>query len=68
MPTAPTRRSTAPTRWSSSPNGTQFRALDFDRVKAAMKSPIVIDLRNIYSPDDMARYGFSYTSIGRAAV
>ena len=43
----------------------QFRALDFDRIKAVMKSNIVIDLRNIYSPEDMARYGFAYTSIGR---
>jgi UDPglucose 6-dehydrogenase len=50
------------TEWDS------FRALDFERVKGSMKSPIVIDLRNIYSPEDMARYGFSYTSIGRPAV
>ena len=46
----------------------QFRALDFDRIKGAMKSNIVIDLRNIYSPEDMARYGFAYTSIGRPVV
>lgn len=43
----------------------QFRALDFDRVKAALKSNIVVDLRNIYSPEDMVAHGFSYTSIGR---
>ena len=43
----------------------QFRALDLDRVKALMKAPIVIDLRNIYRPGDLRRRGFAYTSIGR---
>ena len=43
----------------------QFRALDLDRVKMLMKSPVVIDLRNIYRPDDMQRRGFRYTSVGR---
>ncbi|MEM1146806.1 MAG: UDP-glucose/GDP-mannose dehydrogenase family protein [Pseudomonadota bacterium] len=43
----------------------QFRALDLDRVKSALNSNIVIDLRNIYSPDDMEKRGFAYTSIGR---
>ncbi|MEM9841412.1 MAG: UDP-glucose/GDP-mannose dehydrogenase family protein [Pseudomonadota bacterium] len=43
----------------------QFRALDLDRVKSALSSNIVIDLRNIYSPDDMEKRGFAYTSIGR---
>ena len=43
----------------------QFRALDLDRVKAALKTPIVVDLRNIYRPDEMAASGFLYTSIGR---
>jgi len=46
----------------------QFRALDLERIKGALKSPIVVDLRNIYSPDDMAAKGFQYTSIGRPAV
>jgi UDPglucose 6-dehydrogenase len=44
----------------------QFRALDFNRVKLLMNQPVVIDLRNIYPPDDMRARGFSYTSIGRA--
>jgi UDPglucose 6-dehydrogenase len=44
----------------------QFRALDLDRVKAALKTPTVVDLRNVYNPDDMRAEGFSYTSIGRA--
>ena len=34
----------------------------------AMKGNVVVDLRNIYSPEDMARYGFAYTSIGRPAA
>jgi UDPglucose 6-dehydrogenase len=43
----------------------QFRALDLDRMKKLLKSPVVIDLRNVYQPADMARRGFAYTSIGR---
>ena len=46
----------------------QFRALDFDRIKAALSTNIVVDLRNIYSPDDMAARGFKYTSIGRPSI
>ena len=43
-----------------------FRALDLDRVKRMMNSPTVIDLRNIYRPDDMRKRGFSYISVGRS--
>jgi UDPglucose 6-dehydrogenase len=43
----------------------QFRALDLDRVKLLMKTPTVIDLRNIYRPDDMKARGFRYSSVGR---
>ena len=43
----------------------QFRALDLNRIKAAMKGNVVVDLRNIYHPDDVAKHGFAYTSIGR---
>ncbi|OJF94452.1 UDP-glucose dehydrogenase family protein [Pararhizobium antarcticum] len=43
----------------------QFRALDFDRLKAVMKSPVLVDLRNIYRKDDVTKHGFTYTSIGR---
>lgn len=43
----------------------QFRALDLDRVKASLKSPVVVDLRNIYSPAEMAAKGFTYLSVGR---
>lgn len=43
----------------------QFRNLDLDRVKAMLKSPVFVDLRNIYGPRDMIEAGFDYTSIGR---
>jgi UDPglucose 6-dehydrogenase len=46
----------------------EFRALDLDRVKALLKTPTVVDLRNIYKPADMAAAGFDYFSIGRAAA
>src|SRR5215468_870393 len=44
----------------------QFRALDLDRVKAVMKQPVLIDLRNVYRPAEMAELGFVYDSVGRA--
>jgi len=44
----------------------QFRALDLKRVIDAMRSPTVVDLRNIYDPADMRRRGFAYVSVGRA--
>ena len=43
----------------------EFRALDFDHVKSLMKSPVMVDLRNIYNPDEMAAAGFHYTCVGR---
>jgi UDPglucose 6-dehydrogenase len=43
----------------------EFRALDFARVKALLRTPILVDLRNIYNPADMAAAGFQYSSIGR---
>jgi len=46
----------------------QFRALDLDRIKLLMKKPVMVDLRNIYKPDDMRARGFAYASIGRATV
>jgi UDPglucose 6-dehydrogenase len=42
-----------------------YRALDLDRLQTGLKSPIVVDLRNIYRPDEMAAKGFRYSSIGR---
>jgi UDPglucose 6-dehydrogenase len=46
----------------------EFRALDLKRVKSLLRSPTVIDLRNIYKPADMAEAGFYYFSIGRRSV
>jgi UDPglucose 6-dehydrogenase len=46
----------------------EFRALDLDRVKSLLKTPTIIDLRNIYKPADMAEAGFHYFSIGRHAA
>ncbi len=46
----------------------QFRALDLDRIKLLMNAPVLVDLRNIYKPEDMRARGFAYTSVGRAAV
>ena len=43
----------------------QFRALDLDRLKTALRGNIVVDLRNIYDPGDMLKHGFAYSSIGR---
>jgi len=45
----------------------QFRALDLDRVRTILRKPVVIDLRNVYKPSDMAARGFTYVSIGRPA-
>jgi UDPglucose 6-dehydrogenase len=46
----------------------EFRALDMARLKSLLQRPIVVDLRNIYRPDEMARHGFTYFSVGRPAV
>jgi UDPglucose 6-dehydrogenase len=43
----------------------QFRALDLDRLKDLMRAPMVIDLRNIYRPEELRSRGFTYVSVGR---
>ena len=43
----------------------EFRALDLGRIKASLAAPILVDLRNIYPPEDARREGFSYSSVGR---
>jgi len=43
----------------------EFRSLDFERAKALMAAPVLVDLRNVYKPEEMAQAGFSYSSIGR---
>jgi UDPglucose 6-dehydrogenase len=42
-----------------------YRALDLKRVAAAMTTPVMVDLRNVYPPEDAAKAGFAYSSIGR---
>ncbi len=43
----------------------EFRALDLERAKTLMKAPVMVDLRNIYTPAELAAAGFRYLSIGR---
>jgi len=43
----------------------QFRALDLDRLKREMARPVVVDLRNVYDPNELTKRGFLYQSIGR---
>ncbi|CAN7417969.1 UDP-glucose/GDP-mannose dehydrogenase family protein [Phenylobacterium sp. LjRoot219] len=43
----------------------QFRALDLQRIKGLMKAPVLVDLRNIYKPEEVRRDGFKYVSVGR---
>jgi UDPglucose 6-dehydrogenase len=43
----------------------QFRALDLDRIKGLMRRPVVVDLRNVYSPAELRARGFTYVSVGR---
>jgi UDPglucose 6-dehydrogenase len=42
-----------------------FRALDLARIKALLREPLIVDLRNIYRPEEMRRRGFTYVSVGR---
>jgi len=44
----------------------EFRLLDLKRIKSLMRAPVMVDLRNIYNPEEMAAVGFRYSSIGRA--
>ncbi|WP_441252508.1 UDP-glucose dehydrogenase family protein [Tardiphaga sp. 71_E8_N1_1] len=43
----------------------QFRALDLMQLKEKMKQPVIVDLRNIYRPEEMEKAGFTYESVGR---
>lgn len=42
-----------------------FRALDLSRIASAMRTPVLVDLRNIYQPEEVRRQGFHYSSVGR---
>jgi UDPglucose 6-dehydrogenase len=46
----------------------QFRALDIERMKSLMACPVIIDLRNIYRPEDMKKHGFAYVGVGRPST
>jgi UDPglucose 6-dehydrogenase len=43
----------------------QFRALDLKRLANCMARPVIVDLRNVYSPDEVIRHGFFYSGVGR---
>ncbi len=43
----------------------QFRGLDIGRLKALMKEPVIVDLRNVYDPEKVRRAGFRYYGVGR---
>ena len=45
----------------------QYRALDLDKVKSIMKTPIFVDLRNVYEPKEMKALGFNYFGVGRSS-
>jgi UDPglucose 6-dehydrogenase len=45
-----------------------FRALDFARLKRLMAQPVLVDLRNVFPPEDVARHGFRSVSIGRPSA
>ena len=46
----------------------EFRALDLARARGLLKTPLIVDLRNIYEPGEVAAAGFRYVSIGRPAA
>src|SRR5688500_7993227 len=43
----------------------EFRALNFDRIRKALRQPVLVDLRNVYEPTRMHAHGFEYHSVGR---
>ncbi|MFQ5958991.1 MAG: UDP-glucose dehydrogenase family protein, partial [Alphaproteobacteria bacterium] len=46
----------------------EFRALDLGCIKGLLKAPLMVDLRNIYEPDDLAAAGFRYICVGRGTT
>ncbi|MBB5759392.1 UDPglucose 6-dehydrogenase, partial [Methylorubrum rhodinum] len=48
------------TEWSA------FRALDLPRLKGLMNAPVLVDLRNVYTPAEAEKHGFAYTGVGVA--
>jgi UDPglucose 6-dehydrogenase len=43
-----------------------FRALDLRRIRDLARTPLLVDLRNIYGPEEVRAAGFTYVSIGRS--
>ena len=43
----------------------EFRWLDYERVRSALATPVVVDARNLLDPAQLRRLGFTYTGIGR---
>ncbi|WP_031239344.1 UDP-glucose dehydrogenase family protein [Asticcacaulis sp. AC466] len=43
----------------------EFRGIDLKRVRTLVRTPVLVDLRNVYRKEEVARHGFTYTSIGR---
>jgi UDPglucose 6-dehydrogenase len=46
----------------------EFRSPDFDHIKAALRSPVIFDGRNLYDPEQMRKAGFDYYAIGRGKI
>lgn len=46
----------------------EFKSLDLDKIKQLLNTPLIIDLRNMFRPDDIFKKGFDYVSIGRSSV
>jgi len=46
----------------------EFKSLDLDKMKRLVNTPLIIDLRNMFRPDDIFKKGFDYVSIGRSSV
>ena len=46
----------------------EFRALDLERARGLLRTPLMVDLRNVYEPSEVAGAGIRYVSIGRAAA
>jgi UDPglucose 6-dehydrogenase len=46
----------------------EFRALNFEKIRKALRQPVLVDLRNVYDPQRMAALGFDYISVGRAVA
>jgi UDPglucose 6-dehydrogenase len=44
----------------------EYRAMDLERIKTLLRTPVFVDLRNVYTPEAMAKLGFRYHSVGRA--